>query len=163
MSTVYIVDSYSLLEMPVLCRPERQLGALLTDMTDLVRFGQLTFPTLVVRECKKYGLGEFPTMWVDAASGHRHDVSPPSEYTETVLADCPDVADWDDPEESVQVDILALALYRQFQGHEVVVVTQDNSDVPERICLLKAADSLAFDAISFPEFLIRSGFSSYLN
>lgn len=162
MSPVYIIDSYSLLAMPSLCKPHQQLGHLLTAMTDMVRQGILTFPNLVVKECKKYGSGEFPTMWADAASGHRQNISAPYEFMENVLDLCPDVADWDDSDESVQVDVLTLALFRA-RSSDVVVVTEDTNDVPERMCLIKAANQLALPAVTFSEFLWASGHQAYLN
>lgn len=162
MSPVYIIDSYSLLAMPTLCKPHQHLGHLLTEMTEMVRAGALTFPNLVVKECKKYGSGEFPTMWADAASGHRRNIAPPYEFMETVLDLCPDVADWDDSDESVQVEVLTLALFRGASS-EVIIVTEDTNDVPERMCLLKAANQLNIPAVTFPEFLRASGHQAYLN
>lgn len=166
--SIYIIDAYSLLMMPSICKPQHQLGPLLQTMTDMVKNKQLTFPNLVVRDCKKFGAAEFPTMWADAASGHRDRSHHSSihEYQEKVLANCYDILDPDDPEETAQLDVLALAL--QLSPTEVNngrprIVTDDIHDVPERMCLHKAAAQMSVQSMTLSDFLHAIGGQAYLS
>lgn len=125
----------------------------LARLTDLCTAKCLTFPPLVVRDCRDFGSTDIITSWVRTCANGLKDNAPGYDLAGDVLGQCPTVLDPDDDRESAEVEVLALALSRTNAGDEVIVVTAQWVDAPARQALGNAAHAMAFSAVNTTEFI----------
>lgn len=153
---MYVIDATGLIALEARAS---EVGAsfrdLLSTLTTLAESGDLVCPPLVVAECRRLGATDLITSWIRAAQGHFSDASPSWDLAAEVLAKCPGLIHPDDTEESSQVEVLALAIARQRTQHDVVVVTEQWDDLPDRSALGPVAFHAGVCAISTPAFVAR--------
>jgi hypothetical protein len=153
---LYILDATAVVALEDCCTVESvPFQAVLDALTGLAEMGDFVCPPIVVKQVRTFADGEFVSTWLRSTAGHFGDVVDPWDYLETVLLECPGLIDPDSTQESPQAVVLALALHRQDVGAEVLVVTDQWSDLPNRQSLGSACGSLGIAAISVHELLTR--------
>lgn len=151
---IYVIDASSFIELE-----DSAYGAgynfdvVLARLTDLCTANRLTFPPLVVRDCRDFGSTDIITSWVRTCANGLRDNSPGYDLAGEVLGRCPTVLDPDDERESAELEVLALAMSRVRAGDEVTVVTAQWIDFPTRQSLGNAALDLAFSAVNTADFV----------
>lgn len=153
---LYIFDASAIIALEEACATAGHDFEDVADaLTDLAMKHEMSCPPVVLRQCREYGEGEAGTRWLKSVSGHFVGIADPWEYLETVLAACPSLIDPDDPNESPQATVLAMALFKKRTRPDVVLVTDQWVDMPTRIALGSAARLVGVSAIS-PDALISS-------
>jgi hypothetical protein len=145
----YIFDASAVIALEEACLAAHVAFNEVSDvLTDLAIGQDLACPPIVLRECREYGDSDAGTRWLKSVSGHFVGNADPWEYLETVLTGCPTLINPDDPNESPQATVLAMALYKSQSRQDVVLVTDQWINMPNRIALGPAALQLGIDAIA---------------
>lgn len=156
---VYVIDASSFIEIEEVCAADGfAFDLVLARMTDLCSGCDLTFPPLVVRDCRDLAETDIITSWVRSSAAGLQNNSPGYELTGEVLGKCPSVFDPDDDRESAEVEVLALALSHLDAGSAVTVVTAQWIDSPSRQALGNAARVMglsSLDTVAFVRAIMR--------
>jgi hypothetical protein len=153
---LYILDASAVIALEEACLNAGLEFDEVTDvLTDLAIAKDLACPPVVLRQCREFGDGDGGTRWLKGVSGHFAGIADPWEYLETVLAACPTLINADDPNESPQATVLALALYRAQTRTDVTIVTDQWVDMPGRTALGPAASLVRVQAIT-PDALVSA-------
>lgn len=153
---VYVIDASALIAIEGVCaRLGHSYDVVIARLTDLSTSGGLTYPPLVVRDCREYGETDVITSWVRSNAPHLDNNAPGYDLIGGVIAQCPDLIDLDDQRESAELEVLALAVSRGGAGGvSVTVVTEQWTDSPIKQSLGSAALSLGFQVLSTEQFVV---------
>ncbi|MFC8532931.1 DUF4411 family protein [Streptomyces sp. NPDC057249] len=162
MPPLYVIDTHALLTLPTLCTSEDRVYSFFDLLTEEISAGNLTFPNLAMQDCKKFAEGEFIYTWVKAASAHRKQYRVDNGWQEDVLGTCEELADFDDECEQTPVLVASLALMVSDTGRSTVVVTEDNRELPNRMCLGDACQALGLASMSTADMIHAMGMETYL-
>lgn len=150
--TTYVVDAYGLSAVGELVAADK-LKAVLHELTDLVKNKTLRFPGEVSKEACKYmderGMG----LWAKTVEGHMGTNGSNWEHEGKVLDTVPSLVDYESIEDQTQVHVAKMAVWLDENGEEVVLVTGDVSERPDRTPLATAATKLGVDWIDTATFL----------
>ena len=158
---VYVIDAYGILTFPSLCGDQTRLNGLLINLTELVESGRLSFPDLVLRDCRLYAPRDVCYLWAKAVAGSRKVYKVPNGYQEEALGHCERLLDLDDDGEQTQLAVAGLALLLA-EASSVTLVTEDVRPVPERKCLYEACPDLGLRAATCREFVQGVGLDRFL-
>ncbi|MFF8400933.1 hypothetical protein ACWDO6_10360 [Streptomyces sp. NPDC003674] len=162
MPEIHIIDTHALLALPGHCADERRIHLFFDELTSHVASGFLTFPGLVVNDCREYAQGEISYTWIKAVSAHRRYQSVDNGWLEEVLTRCEDLADLDDDQEQTPLLVGAMGLMLEDIGLDVSIVTEDRLELPNRMCLSEACVTLSLEAMDAREFLMKCGMDDFL-
>lgn len=150
--TVYVIDAYGLSAVGELV-PANQLKSVLHELTDLVKDAKLRFPAEVSKEACKYldehGMG----LWAKTVEGHMRRNGSDWEHEGKVLDAVPTLVDYESTDDQTQVHVAKMAVWLNESDEQVVVVTQDVADRPDRMPLASAATELNIEWIDTKGFL----------
>lgn len=151
---LYILDASAVVSLADTCDAVGHAWDEVADaLTELAIAGDLTCPAIVIRECRRYGEDEPSTKWLRQASGHFANSEDPWEYLEEVLATCPTLIDQDETGENPQATVLAMARFQSQSRDDVIIVTDQWSDLPTRRALGSAAAAMGVSAITVQAFV----------
>lgn len=154
---IHVADTYALLEVPRACSSPSELPPVLDGLTTMIMDGSLTFPDIVVQECRKYAQGDHIYTWINAVSGHRFQKAVPGQWHVEVLGICADIIDEDDEADQAPLFVASMARMLSASGSsEVYVVTEDRKNVPERKCLAEACKDLDLVTITVADLIARA-------
>ncbi|MEU6069221.1 DUF4411 family protein [Streptomyces sp. NPDC047082] len=162
MPPLFVIDAHALLALPPLCTDENKIHSFFDRLTEEVEANNLTFPSLVLQDCRKFAEGELLYTWVKAVAAHRRISRVDNSWQEEVLTECEELADIDDDCEQTAVLVASMALMLIDTGRDVCVVTEDRFDLPNRMCLHDACGVLGIDVMSALEFLQNLGMDQFL-
>ncbi|MFJ2107111.1 DUF4411 family protein [Streptomyces microflavus] len=162
MPPLYVLDTHALLTLPSLCTSDDRVYSFFDLLTEEISAGHLTFPNLAIQDCKKYAEGEFIYTWVKATSAHRKQYKVDNGWQEEVLGICQELADFDDECEQTPVLVASLALMLNDTGRSAVVVTEDNRELPNRMCLGDACRLLGLSSIPTVDMINAMGMEQFL-
>lgn len=148
----FVLDTEAALSLPSLM-PSARIGTCFESLSEHVEAGNLTFPDIVPRECKRIAEDENVTVWLRAVSGSRRFKSFGHRHQQNVLAVCEDLLDLDDEREQSPVAVAAMGDFLAHGGHDFIIVTEDRRPQPTRICLFDACSALGFKATDTRTFL----------
>ncbi|WP_432165783.1 hypothetical protein [Streptomyces sp. bgisy031] len=162
MPEIHVIDTHALLALPGHCADSSKIHLFFDGLTNQVASGALTFPSLVVHDCRAYAEGEIVHTWIKAVSAHRKYQSVDNGWLEEVLTQCEQLADIDDDQEQTPLSVGAMSLMLSDSGMDVRVVTEDRLELPNRICLFEACSTLGLQAISANDFLVKCEMEEFL-
>ncbi|MFS8203330.1 DUF4411 family protein (plasmid) [Streptomyces sp. CWNU-52B] len=162
MPPLFVIDAHALLALPPLCADATKVHAFFDRFTGEVEAGNLTFPSLVMQDCRKFAEGELLYTWVKAVAAHRKFSRVDNSWQEEVLTVCEELADIDDDCEQTAVLVASMAMMLEDAGRSVSVVTEDKYELPNRMCLYDACGLLEIDTLSAVEFVHALGMEQFL-
>ncbi|MFD5216939.1 hypothetical protein ACFWMH_04555 [Streptomyces tendae] len=162
MPPLFVIDAHALLALPPLCADENKIHSFFDRLTEEVEAGNLTFPSLVLQDCRKFAEGELLFTWAKAVAAHRTVSRVDNSWQEEVLTACEEIADIDDDCEQTAVLVASMAMMLSDNGRAVSVVTEDRFDLPNRMCLNEACGVLGLAALSAVDFLHALGMEQFL-
>lgn len=152
MAPIYVADSYALMALCTLV-PASKRQAVMLELTDLVEDGRLLFPESVWRECCAYPDADGVAVWTRAV-WRGGDIVKPSYTAEMEVLDVvPELLDTDTPESQTQSDVAAVAWSLLGSDDEVVVITEDRNERPDRMALEPACQELGITTVTLLEFI----------
>lgn len=151
----FVIDASALVVLERHCKDQLDYQKLISEMTNLAQGGKLSCSPLATRYASSSDDHGFMTSWVRLAVPHYRFSSPDYMHLDSVLDSCPDLLDPDDPDESPQVEALALALHVEatLGPCSVSVVTDQWIDPPLTAAQGPAAARLGLTAITVPDFV----------
>ncbi|MCX4559012.1 DUF4411 family protein [Streptomyces phaeochromogenes] len=162
MPPLFVIDAHALLALPSLCADDNKIHSFFDRLTEEVGASNLTFPSLVLQDCRKFAEGDLIYTWVKAVSAHRKISRVDNSWQEEVLTACEELVDIDDDCEQTAVLVASMAMMVSHNGRAVSVVTEDRLELPNRMCLHDACGVLGIDAVSTVEFLQTLGMEQFL-
>jgi hypothetical protein len=159
-----VIDTSSLLQVRRDV-PRSGRSRVFKGLSALVSGQQLVFPCEVYEELRvghdglKPGSKDEAFDWAkavhDAATRHGTDY----EAVRRVLAKVPDLVDYDKPRGPDDADpyVVALALRLREMGHDVIVVTEDRNDKPDKTSIATACGLLRLVRLPMLAFLADRG------
>lgn len=151
----FVIDASALVVLERHCGDSCAYQKLISEMTNLAQAGELSCPPLATEYASSSDDRGFMTSWVKLAAAHYKFYSPDYMHLDSVLDLCPGLLDPDDPDESPQVEALALALHVEaaLGPASVSLVTDQWIDPPLTDAQGPAAGQLGMKAITVPEFV----------
>ncbi|MER7675378.1 hypothetical protein [Streptomyces sp. NPDC096934] len=162
MPAIYVIDTHALLALPSHCGDDAKIHLFFDELTNRVSSGILTFPNLVIQDCKEFAEGEIIHTWTKAVSAHRRFASVDNGWQEEVLGQCEEIADFDDVGEQTPVLVAAMALSLLDVGLDASIVTEDRLELPNRLCLAEACRPLDIPTVTCLEFILACGMDGFI-
>jgi hypothetical protein len=159
---VSVIDTSSILQVRRIIARQEQQGVY-DKLTVLVQGDSLFFPKEVVVELERWSnpdpsSTDLPLEWVKANSqkGAKHGV--PFDALKLVLEQVQEVHDPDKlGVEEADPYVLALAIHLQQQGKQVMVLTEERKDRPDKISMTTACGVLRLPCLPVHMFLRING------
>ncbi len=154
--TVYVLDTSAIIRVKEICPPDRQQDVF-NHLTQMAQVGLITYPRLVVEDLKRYAEKDLPFFWANANYSSLTCTAPTDCYLRRVMQVAGEVVDPYKNREDSDPYVLALALYLQDQGYQVVVVTNDVRDKSTCISMTTACNLLGLSHQRMEDFLKNHG------
>lgn len=165
---VYVLDAYALVSLESLCASQEDLRGCLNAMTTNVQSGLLTFPDRVVNHCWFFDPTGAGYMWAHACNGHRREREAPDTVIGLVMANHPEImpdeqdSKADNDLDATPVDVLALAISLNDQGHTAIIVSGEPHSLPDRETLANIAPNFGVSVTTLEEYIITHELDHHL-